>query len=124
VGTTSTGSYTRDVLMALSTLGALGSASAGDPQTQSLLGLVHTTLSGADDALNTDIGGLGARQGVVTAAQGELTDAATALTTQLGAVQDADPAVVATQLSTAQTQLQASYKIISDMQQLSLAKYL
>jgi flagellar hook-associated protein 3 FlgL len=123
-GTTSTGSYLRDVLMALSTVGSLGTASAADPQVQALLGLAHTTLSDADDALNTDIGGLGARQNTITAAQTELTGTATALTTQLGDVQDADPAATATKLAAAQTQLQASYKIISDLSQLSLAKYL
>ena len=124
VGNTSTGSYMRDVLMALSTIGSLGSASAADPQIQALLGTVHTTLSDADDALNTDIGGLGTRQSTVTNVQNELGATATALTTQLDSVQLADPALVATKLAAANTQLQASYKIIADLAQLSLAKYL
>ena len=123
-GTTSTGSYMRDVLMALSTIGALGSANSADPQVQALLGSVQTTLAGADDALNTDIGGLGTRQATITDAQTELSATATALTTQLDAAQDADPATVATKLAAANTQLQASYKIIADLAQLSLAKYL
>lgn len=123
-GTTSTGSYMRDVLMGFATLASLGTANYADPQTQAMLTLVHTTLSGADDALNTDIGGLGVRQDRVTAAQTDLTATATALTTQLGAVQDVDEATVATKLSAAQAQLQASYKIISDLSQLTLAKYL
>ena len=123
-GTTSTGSYMRDVMMGFATLATLGGASYADPQTQAMLTLVHTTLSGADDALNTDIGGLGVRQDRVKSAQSELTATANALTTQLGAVQDVDEATVATKLSAAQTQLQASYKIISDLSQLSLAKYL
>ena len=123
-GVTSTGSYMRDVLMALSTIGALGSASATDPEVQTLLGTVHTTLSDADDALNIDIGGLGARQETITNAQTELSGTATALTTQLDTVQDTDPATVATKLLAANTQLQASYKIIADLAQLSLAKYL
>ena len=123
-GTTSTGSYMRDVLMGFATLASLGTANYADPQTQAMLGLVHTTLSGADDALNTDIGGLGVRQAKVNSAQAELSASATALTTQLDGVQDVDEATVATKLSAAQTQLQASYKIISDLSQLSLAKYL
>ena len=124
VGTTSTGSYMRDVLMALSTIGALGSANAADAQVQTLLGTLQTTLSGADDALNTDIGGLGARQTTIATAQSELSATATALTAQLDTTQDADPATVATRLAAANTQLQASYKIIADLAQLSLAKYL
>ena len=123
-GTTSTGSYTRDILASFATLASLGIADPGDAQVQALLTSTQSTLSHADDALNTDIGGLGTRQQVITAAQTELTATATALTTQLGSAQDADPAKVATQLSTAETQLQASYKIIADLQQLTLAKYI
>ncbi len=123
-GTTSTGSYTRDILASLATVAALGTATASDPKVVSLLSLTQTTLSNADDALNTDIGGLGARQQVITNAQSELTSTATALNTQLGNLQEADTAEVATRLSTAQNQLQASYKIIADLEQLSLAKYL
>lgn len=121
---TSTGSYTRDILASFATLATMGTENPGDAQVQALLTSTQSTLSHADDALNTDIGGLGTRQQVITAAQTELTATATALTTQLGSAQDADPAQVATQLSTAETQLQASYKIIADLQQLSLAKYL
>ena len=124
VGTTSTGSYMRDVLMALSAISSLGSVDAADVQVQALLTATQKTLSGADDALNIDIGGLGVRQDTVTAAQSGLADTATALTTQLGAVQDADPTTVITNLTAAQTQLQASYKIIASLSQLSLAKYL
>lgn len=124
IGLTSTGSYMRDTLMALSTIGSLGTANATDPQVQALLGMVHTTLSGADDAMNVDIGGLGARQKTTTDTQTELSDTAAALTTQLGAVQDADPAQVATALSAVQIQIQASYKIIASLEQLSLAKFI
>ena len=123
-GSTSTGSYTRDILASLATVAALGTQTASDPKVVSLLSLTQTTLSNADDALNTDIGSLGARQQTITNAQSELTSTATALTTQLGNLQDADTAEVATKLSTAQNQLQASYKIIADLEQLSLAKYL
>ena len=124
VGSTSTGSYTRDILLSLATVACLGTANAADPQVQTLLGSTQTTLSNADAALNTDIGGLGSRQQTIIQAQTDLTSTATALTTQLGSLQDADTATVATQLSNAENQLQASYKIISDLQSLSLAKYL
>ena len=123
-GTTSTGSYTRDILAALATVAALGTATASNPAVISLLSLTQTTLSNADDALNTDIGGLGARQQTITNTQSELTATATAVNTQLGNLQDADTAEVATKLSNAQNQLQASYKIIASLEQLSLAKFL
>lgn len=123
-GTTSTGSYTRDILASLATVASLGTASAGDPQVQSLLSSTQSTLSGALDALNTDIGGLGVRQQTISAAQTELTGTATVLTGQLGAAQDADSATVATKLAEVQAQLQDSYKVIANLEQLSLAKYL
>jgi flagellar hook-associated protein 3 FlgL len=124
VGTTSTGSYMRDILMSLATVASLGSANPTDPQVQALLSGTQTTLAGADSALNTDIGGLGARQDVITAAQGELSSTATALTTQVSSVQNCDVAQVATQLSAAENQLQASYKIIAGLEGLSLAKFI
>jgi flagellar hook-associated protein 3 FlgL len=123
-GTTSTGSYIRDTLMALSTIASLSSANPTDSNVSALLASTQTTLSNADDAINTDIGGLGARQTAITTAQSELSATATALTSQLGTAQDADPASVATQLSTAQTQLQASYQIIADLAQMTLSKYI
>ncbi len=123
-GTFSTGSYTRDILASLATVAALGTATASDPKVISLLSLTQTTLSNADTALNTDIGSLGARQQTITSAQSELMSTATALTTQLGNLQNVDGAEVATKLSAAQNQLQASYKIIAGLEQLSLAKYI
>ena len=123
-GTTSTGSYTRDILLSLATVASLGTADAADTNVQTLLSNTQTTLTNADAALNTDIGALGGRQQTITQAQTDLTSTATALTTQLGNLQNADTATVATQLSNAENQLQASYKIISELQSLSLAKYL
>ncbi len=123
-GTTSTGSYMRDVFMGLSALGAMNGADESDTNVQSFLSGLQTTLSNADTALNTDIGGLGVRQDTVNSAQTELKNVSTALTTQLGNAQDADPATVATELSTAQTQLQASYSIVSALHTLTLVTYL
>jgi flagellar hook-associated protein 3 FlgL len=123
-GTSSTGSYMRDILMSLATIGSLGTADASNTQVQSLLSETETTLSNADDAINTDIAGLGARQTTITNAQSDLTATATSLTAQLSAVQDSDTASVATQLATAQSQLQASYQIIADLSQMTLSKYL
>jgi flagellar hook-associated protein 3 FlgL len=123
-GTTSTGSYMRDIMMGLATLGAMGSADISQASTQSALSNVRTVLSNADDALNVDIGGLGVRQDAITNAQSEFSGVATALTTQLGNLQDADAATVATQLAQAQSQLQSSYSMVAALGQLTLAKYL
>jgi flagellar hook-associated protein 3 FlgL len=123
-GNTSTGSYTRDLLLGLATLGSLTTASTTAAGFTGLVQNTITTLNGAAAAANTDIAALGDRQDQVTAAQSELTGVNTALQTQLSNVQDADLTQVATQLAQAQTQLQASYQVISALSQLSLTKYL
>lgn len=123
-GTTSTGSYMRDIFMGLASLGSLAGADPAQTSVQAVVSNIQKTLSGADDALNVDIGGLGARQDSVTSAQTDLSATATALTTQLGALQNADAATVATQLATAQTQLQSSYAIIAALGKLTLATYI
>jgi flagellar hook-associated protein 3 FlgL len=123
-GTTSTGSYMRDIFMGLATLGSMGGADPSQTQVQTLLTGVQSTLSNADTALNVDIGGLGVRQDAISNAQTEFTAAATALNTQIGTLENPDQASVATQLAQAQTQLQASYSIVAALGQLTLAKYL
>lgn len=123
-GTTSTGSYTRDLLRGLATLGSLTSAQGSDPGFVPLVQDTIAGLQGAVTGINTDIGALGDRQNQITAAQTETASVATALKTQVSNVQDADLTQVAAQLSQAQTRLQASYQLISTLSQLSLAKFL
>ena len=83
-----------------------------------------TSLQGAVSSINSDIGVLGDSQNQVTAAQADAVSTATALKTQISGVQDANLTQVAVQLSDAQTQLQASYQLISNFSSLSLAKFL
>jgi flagellar hook-associated protein 3 FlgL len=123
-GTTSTGSYTRDLLMGLATLGSLGGANTGDASFLPFIQSTVTTLQGAVSAINTDIGALGDRQDQVSSAKTEIGSVTTALQTQLSNVQEPDLTQVAAKLSAAQTQLQASYQVIAGLSQLSLAKYI
>jgi flagellar hook-associated protein 3 FlgL len=102
----------------------LTDAQASDPNFVPLLQDTITSLNGAVSAINSDIGALGDRQNQVTSAQTEAGDTVTALTTQISHVQDADLTQVAVQLSSAQTQLQASYQLIANLSALSLAKFL
>jgi len=124
IGTTSTGSYTRDILSGLATIAALQPTQSTDPSLPTLLQTTLQTLQDAGTALNTDIGTLGTRQVRVTDAGKELSATATALTGQLSGLQDVDLAAVSTQLATANTQLQDSYHVISSLSQLTLATYL
>jgi flagellar hook-associated protein 3 FlgL len=123
-GTTSTGSYTRDILMSLATLTGLTPTQTESANFPAFIQNTVTTLNGAVSAINTDIGALGDRQDQVTTAQTDLGDTNTTLQTQLSNLQDADLTTVATQLSQAQTQLQASYQILSSLSTLTLARFL
>jgi flagellar hook-associated protein 3 FlgL len=124
VGTTSTGSYTQDILYGLSSLASLTPAQSTDTNFLPFVQGLVTTFSGAVSAINTDIGALGDRQDQVNSAQTELGDTSTTLQSQLSNLQDADLTTVATQLTQAQTQLQASYQILSSLGTLTLARFL
>lgn len=123
-GTTSTGSYTRDILRGLATIAALTPAQATDPQIGALLQGTLQSLQGADSALNTDIGALGVRQTRVSSAKSDFADTATALTAQQAGVQEVNLASVSTKLANATTQLQASFQLLAALEQLTLAKFL
>lgn len=120
----STGSYMRDVLRALATIGSLTSAQANDPGFADLVQDTRISLSGAVSAMAQDAGVLGSVQSSLTATQSQLSDTQTALTGQVSSAEDADMAATLSQLSSVQTQLQASYQLIAGMSGLSLVKFL
>lgn len=123
-GTDTTGSATNDLMRALATLGSLSSTTATASGFSALVGSVATNLQNVVTALGTDAGALGARQNQVTNASTQLGDISVSLKLQLSNVEDADMPTVATQLTQAQTQLQASYQLISGLRSLSLVNYL
>ena len=123
-GTATTGSYMRDILMGLATLGSLSSSQVNDTGFSQVVQNTYTSLGGAISALSGDAGVLGNTQ---TQLQTELQTSAntvTALQSQLGGAQDVDMASTISQLTQTQTQLQASYRMIADTQSLSLVGYL
>lgn len=121
---TSTGSYMRDLMMALATIGSMSSAQTTDSDFTTLVQDTNATLTNAVNAMAEDSGVLGNTQANLTANQTTMADTATALTTQVGDVQDVDVAQAMTNLTLVQTQLQASYQVIAGMSGLSLAKFL
>ena len=123
-GTSTTGSYMRDLMRALATLGSLSSSQIN---TQGFAGLVQdtgTSLNGVVNAMAVDVGVLGNTQANLTTTQTQLSDTATALSGQLSSVQDVDMAKALSNLTATQTQLQASYRMITSEGSLSLANFL
>ena len=123
-GASTTGSYTRDILRALATLGSLSSSQLSASGFSTLVGDVRTSLGNAITALNEDAGVMGDRQRAMQATSTRLADAATAMQSQLSSAEDVDAAATMTRLSTVQTQLQARYQMIAAEQGLSLVKFL
>jgi len=123
-GTSTTGSYMRDLMRALATIGSLTDSQASDPNFDALVDDTRTSLNGAITAMANEAGILGDTQSAMDASGTVITDTQSALQTQLSSVQDVDLASVATQLSLAQTQLQASYQMIDNTAKLSLVNYL
>jgi flagellar hook-associated protein 3 FlgL len=122
---TSTGSYMLDLMTALASIGSLSSSQVSLGQSyQDLLSNIGSTLSSAQQGLTTDSAILGSRQDTLTTRKTDLSDTVTALTNQVTNVEDVDMATTATRLSNLQTQLQASYKVLGDINQFSLVNFM
>jgi flagellar hook-associated protein 3 FlgL len=123
-GSSTTGSYIRDILRALATLGSLSSSQDSDSGFTTLVTDTQSSLADAVTALNSDAGVMGDRQTQLTATQSSISDVSTALQSQVSNAQDVDMAATLSKLSLVQTQLQSSYQIIATVDGLSLTKYL
>jgi len=123
-GTSTTGSYMRDLMRALATLGSMSSSQVNGPGFAALVQDTGTSLTGVVSAMAVDTGILGNTQAALTATQTRLSDTATALTAQLSSVQNVDMAQTLSNLTSMQTQLQASYRLISGDTSLSLVNFL
>jgi len=123
-GTSTTGSYMRDLMRSLATLGSMSSTQAKDPNFASLVEDTRSSLNDVVTTMAADVGVMGDRQSFLTKTQTQLSDTALALTTQLSAVQNVDMTKTLSSLMQMQTQLQASYQLIAGENGLSLAKFL
>ncbi len=121
---TTTGSYMRDILRALATIGSLSSSQANVTGFQDLVRDTRMSLSGAVSALGQDAGVLGNIQTSLTTTQTNIADTQTALTNQVSSAEDVDMASTLSRLSLVQTQLQGSYQLIAGMSGMSLVKFL
>jgi len=123
-GSSTTGSYMRDLMRALATIGSLSSSQVNDSGFQGVVQDAATSLQGVVSAMADDAGVLGNTQTALTATQTQLSDTATTLTAQVSGAQDVDMAQTLSNLTLVQTQMQASYQVIAGMSGLSLVKFL
>jgi len=123
-GSSTTGSYMRDLMRALATIGSLSSGQASDPNFAALVQDTRISLDGATTAMSADAGVLGTLQSGLADTKTSIQGMSAALTTQLSSTQDVDQAEAISKLQLTQTQLQASYQVIATLNGLSLAKFL
>jgi flagellar hook-associated protein 3 FlgL len=123
-GTSTTGSYMLDLMRALATVGSLSSSQATDPNFAALVSDTQTSVTGAINAMNTDVGILGQQQSSLTNLGTTLSDTQTVLTAQLSTAQDVDMATTLSNVTLMETQLQVSYQMIAAASGMSLAKFL
>jgi flagellar hook-associated protein 3 FlgL len=124
LGSSTTGSYARDLMRALATIGSLTSAQVSDSGFQGLVSDTYTSLGGVVTAMAQDAGVLGNQQTALATVGTQLQDQATALTAQVSPAENVDMAQTLSDLSLVQTQLQSSYQLISGESALSLVKFL
>ena len=123
-GSSTSGSYIRDILRGLATIGSLSSGVSGASGFGGLVQDTHQSLGDAITALNQDAGILGDRQTAMGQASATLQSLQTAYTRQVSDAQDVDTAQTLTALAQVQTQLQASYQLIAKTESLTLTKFL
>ena len=123
-GTSTTGSYMRDIMRALATIGSLTSSQISDPGFATVVHDTQASLGDAIAALNSDAGVLGNRQASMTATSQRLDDTRVALKSQISDAQDIDMADALSRLTAVQTRLQASYRMLSMVQSMSLVNFL
>ncbi len=123
-GASTTGSYIRDLMRSLATLGSLSSTQVNDPGMAPLVEDTRSSLRDAIAAMSTEAGILGNQQARMTQMQSQSASYLTILTGQVANIEDVDLAAALSSLSQVQTQMQASYHMMSTFGELSLVKYL
>jgi flagellin-like hook-associated protein FlgL len=119
------GAWSRDLLRGLATLAALTPAQAEQgADYQALIGAVRDGLRSAHDALGEEAGALGLTEARLEKARTAHDAVATALTAQLGEAEEVDVVAVLTEMQLVRARLEASYRAIAMLSELSLTRFL
>jgi flagellar hook-associated protein 3 FlgL len=119
-----TRSYVKDLVASLAALAGLSNVSMDQTTRSSFAAAMSNMLNSAATAATNDQAVLGQVQSELTTRQTGLEDTVATIKKQVSSVEEVDMAATATALSQVQAQLQASYKLIAGMRDLSLASYL
>lgn len=121
-----TGGWARDLMRNLMALAAMQPAQAGAAPADfdALATSLREGFRSAESALAEESGSLGIVQGRIAAAQERHEAVTTALSAQLAGIEEVDVAAAITRLQGVQATLEASYRAMATLGQLSLASYL
>jgi flagellar hook-associated protein 3 FlgL len=119
-----TGSAITDILGSLAVIANSTTAMASSSNFVSLIQDVSTTLTSAANTLAQESGYIGQAQDTMTAATNLQTAAQTALSGQLTNLTNVDMPTAISNLQAVSTQLETSYSVLGEVNQLNLASYL
>lgn len=120
-----TGSWARDLMRNLMSLAALSPEQMSDRANfDAFIGSLRDGLSSAELALGEEAGALGTVEARMESAQRRHDDLSTALSKQLADIEEVDVADVLVRLQASRNALEASYRAISSLRELTLANFL
>jgi flagellar hook-associated protein 3 FlgL len=105
-------------------VGELGTQNLSSDAYQAVVTTAESTLTSAINGLTDLQSNLGTAQSDVTNANDEMSIQMNVLSTQIGNLEDVNTYEASTQVSDLQTQIETAYQLTSQLQQLSLVKYL
>ena len=114
----------RQLAQAYTMVKEFGGANFSAPAGQAVMGSAMKLVSSAIAGLTSAETAVGASQSAVSDADDRITSQVDYLTTQTASMVDVDPSDLSIKISDLKTQIQASYEITSELQQLSLVNYL
>ncbi len=124
VSSTSTGSPIKDLMRDLMLVSGMSGMSSTSTGYSDLVSQLQTSLTSTTNQLINMETTVGAQQNALTSRATLLTNTATALQTQLSDARSTDISEVAIQTTNVQTSLKASFMLIADMKDMTLANYL
>ncbi len=120
-----TGSWARDLMRNLMSLAALKPEQMTDVAAfDGFIGTIREGLSSAEVALGEEAGALGHVEARMEATKRRHDNLSSALALQLSSIEEVDIAEVITRMQATRTQLEASYRAIGALGELTLANYL
>ena len=114
----------RDLAQAYTMLSEFGGAPFSAEAQQRVATGASTLIARGANAMTETAATLGAAQASVTSANASMTSQQAILQTELGGLDNVDPAQTATRINDLMTQLQTSYQLTARLQKMSLAQYL